>query len=106
MLECATGAQVVCHSFANTTKGHARAQTWIARHVSVNTYDTLISMEGTASYGTRFRMYLEEAGYRVVEAPRLLVRGRNKLAKNDAIDAFQIAARTLSKDETELTIPR
>lgn len=106
ILECATGAEIVCHSFANTPKGHARAQAWITKHARADTGEVLVSMEGTASYGAMLRVSLEQSGYLVVEAPRLLVRGRNKLAKNDVIDAFQIAARTLGKDETELTIPR
>ncbi|QJC21504.1 IS110 family transposase [Arcanobacterium buesumense] len=106
ILDCSTRAQVLCHSFTNTPKGHARAQAWIARHASTEAGKVLVSMEGTASYGARFRVFLEQAGYRVVEAPRLLAHGRKKLAKNDALDAFQIAARTLGKDETELTIPR
>lgn len=106
ILECATGAEIVCQTFANTSQGHVRAQAWIAKHTRADLREVLVSMEGTASYGTRFRVALEQAGYRVVEAPRLLVRGRKKLAKNDVIDAFQIAARTLGKDETELTIPK
>lgn len=106
ILECITGAQIVCHSFANTPSGHARARAWIAKHTKAEACKVLVSMEGTASYGARFRIYLEQTGYRVVEAPRLVAHGRKKLAKNDAIDAFQIAARTLGKDETELTIPR
>ena len=32
ILECITGAQIVCHSFANTPSGHARARAWIAKH--------------------------------------------------------------------------
>lgn len=88
ILECTTGAEIVCQTFANTSQGHVRAQAWIAKHTRGDLREVLVSMEGTASYGTRFRVALEQAGYRVVEAPRLLVRGRKKLAKNDVIDAF------------------
>lgn len=106
ILACTTGAQITCHSFANTSKGYVRAQKWIAKHTGADPAYVLISMEGTSSYGALLCNFLEKVGYRVVEAPRLLVKGRKKQAKDDAIDALQIAFRTLGKDESKLTSPR
>lgn len=105
IIEAHTGAEIDTRQFPATTAGFTRAVTFIRKRTR-DSARVLISMEGTASYGTGLRSCLEQAGLFVVEAPRSQVRGRKTNSKTDYLDALSIAQRTLPVNITKLTIPR
>lgn len=89
----ATGAVIDTGQFPTSPGGLARAADWIARRTGGDVTGTLISSEGTGSYGAQAAELLTDRGYRVVEAPTpdaKRIRGKGKSDKGDAI----VAART------------
>ncbi|NHN57460.1 IS110 family transposase [Calidifontibacter sp. DB0510] len=90
VIHAATGAVIDDRAFPTTPAGLARALTWISDRAGGQVERTLISAEGTGSYGAPLAQLLHEAGYRVVEAPtpaRARIRGRGKSDQADAITA-------------------
>lgn len=88
-----SGALLDQATFPTTPAGLRRARDWIARRTEGDLDSVLISAEGTGSYGAILSAVLDEAGYRVVEAPTpRRERGRGK---SDALDAILAARSTL-----------
>lgn len=89
----ASGALLDQATFPTTPAGLRRARDWIGRRTEGDLDAVLIAAEGTGSYGAILGDVLEEAGYRVVEAPTpRRERGRGK---TDALDAVLAARSTL-----------
>lgn len=95
IIEARTGALRDHAVFPTTPAGLARAADWIARRSNGEVTGTLISMEGTRSYGAQLSEKLLGIGYRVVDAPAPK-RARGQ-AKNDHLDALTAARTTLYK---------
>lgn len=88
-----SGALVDGATFPTTPAGLRRARDWIGRRTDGHLDAVLIAAEGTGSYGATLGDVLENAGYRVVEAPTpRRERGRGK---TDALDAVLAARSTL-----------
>ncbi len=88
----ASGALLDQAAFPTTPAGVRRARDWIGRRTQGDLDSVLIAAEGTGCYGATLGDVLEEAGYRVVEAPTpQRERGRGK---TDALDAL-LAARSI-----------
>lgn len=104
IVEAATSRIVDTAQFPTNTKGLSRAANWIARRTNGDVTDTLISAEGTGSYGTRMTRTLQGIGYRVVDAPSpKRERGKNK---TDAIDAHKAALAPLNENVDDLADAR
>lgn len=89
----ASGALLDEARFPTTPAGLRRARDWIGRRTEGDLDAVLIAAEGTGSYGAVLSGVLDEAGYRVVEAPTpRRERGRGK---TDALDAVLAARATL-----------
>lgn len=86
-------------TFPTHQAGLARAVDWIARRTDGDITTTLISAEGTSSYGARITTTLADHGYRVVEAP---TPHRGHTGKTDALDAHAAARTVLTLDHTRL----
>ncbi|MBE1608090.1 IS110 family transposase [Actinopolymorpha pittospori] len=87
------GALIDQATFPTTTAGLRRARAWIGRRTGGDLDGVLVAAEGTGSYGAVLGDVLEEAGYRVVEAPTpRRERGRGK---TDTLDAALAARSTL-----------
>lgn len=87
-----SGALLDQATFPTTPAGLRRARDWIGRRTEGDLDAVLIAAEGTGSYGALLGDVLDEAGYRVVEAPTpRRERGRGK---TDALDAV-LAARSI-----------
>jgi transposase len=94
------GALVDQATFPTTPAGLRRARDWIGRRTDSDLDGVLIAAEGTGSYGAVLGDVLEDAGYRVVEAPTpRRDRGRGK---TDALDAVLAARSTLAMALLEL----
>lgn len=104
IIEANTAKRVDVQRFPTTTAGLNRAINWIGSRTQGNITDTLISIEGTGSYGTRLTRALLETGYRVVDAPSPK-RDRGK-PKNDAIDARKAALAMLPMETNTLADAR
>lgn len=96
ILDATTAGTIDAGKFPTSPAGLTRAMNWIASRTDGNVTDTLISAEGTGSYGAGLTRLLLAAGYRVVDAPAPK-RGRGK-SKDDAIDAHKAAFVMLDKD--------
>lgn len=95
-----SGALLDQATFPTTPAGLRRARDWIGRRSEGRLDSVLISVEGTGSYGAVLSGVLDEAGYRVVEAPTpRRERGRGK---TDALDAVLAARSTLVMPLTTL----
>ena len=93
IVAAANGALIDQATFPTTAAGLRRAPDWIARRTGGDLDGVLVSEEGTGSYGAVLGDVLEEAGYRVVEAPTpRRDRGRGK---TDSLDAVLAARSTL-----------
>ncbi|WP_082155885.1 IS110 family RNA-guided transposase [Jiangella alkaliphila] len=87
------GALIDQATFPTTAAGLRRARDWIGRRTGGDLDGVLVSAEGTGSYGALLGDVVEEAGYRVVEAPTpRRERGRGK---TDTLDAVLAARSTL-----------
>lgn len=105
IIDTSTGQQQGCQQFPTTPAGIARAIAWAGRGTGGDA-DTLWVIEGVASYGAGLARAVTNAGYQVVEAPRMNARARHGIGKSDPLDAHTIAATVLSLDETQLRTPR
>jgi transposase len=63
-------------------------------------------IEGTGTYGARLARTAVDAGYTVIEAPRMNARANRGIGKSDPLDARRIAAAALPLHETQLREPR
>ena len=94
------GALIDQASFPTTPAGLRRARDWIGRRTGGDLDGVLVAAEGTGSYGAVLGDVLEDAGYRVVEAPTpSRVRGQGK---TDELDAVLAARSTLLLEMTKL----
>jgi transposase len=91
----ATGGVVDQAEFPTSRAGLARAVAWIGRRTGGQLDATLVSAEGTGSYGAPLAALLTQTGYRVVDAPSPK-RDRGS-GKNDQIDAVLAARGALHK---------
>lgn len=105
IIDTTTGQQLGCQQFPTTTAGIPRAIAWAGRATGGDA-ETLWVIEGVASYGARLARAVTDAGYQVVEAPRMNARARHGIGKSDPLDAHTIAATVLSLEETQLRTPR
>lgn len=87
-----SGALLDQATFPTTPAGLRRARDWIGRRTEGALDSVLIAAEGTGSYGAVLSDVLDEAGYRVVEAP--IPRRERGRGKTDALDAV-LAARSI-----------
>lgn len=92
IVAASSGALLDQATFPTTSAGLRRARDWIGRRTEGDIDSVLVAAEGTGSYGAVLGDVLEDAGYRVVEAPTpRRERGRGK---TDALDAV-LAARSI-----------
>ena len=91
------GRLVDQQTFPTQPAGLARALDWIGRRTGGDISGTLLSVEGTGSYGAQLTAAAAGHGYRVVEAPFPTRHGKGK---TDALDA-QRAARNVLPVETK-----
>lgn len=95
IVEAGTGRCLDESGFPTSGAGLSRAAAWIARRTGGDADSTMVSCEGTGSYGARLAKVLLEAGYRVVDAPSpKRDRGQDK---DDTIDAIKAARSVLGK---------
>lgn len=102
IITAVTGTLIAQRSFPTTATGLSRAADWIARRTQAHIAGTLISAEGTGSYGARAARLLTKLGYRVVEAPTPdpgRIRGKGK---SDPADALTAARSTMSTELNSL----
>lgn len=104
VVQAATGGVLDQAEFPTSTVGLARAVDWIGRRIRGEIGATLVSVEGTRSYGAQLATALAGAGYRVVDAPSPK-RDRGS-GKNDQIDAIAAARGALPKDVDRLADAR
>lgn len=90
-----TGEELATDTSPATTAGINRALSWISRRTNECPGSVLLSMEGTGSYGAKFRQQATEADFRVAEAPFPERRVGRLRGKSDAIDAVRAARATL-----------
>lgn len=100
-----TGQSVGSDTFPATPAGMARAIAWAGRRTGGEA-DTLWVIEGVGSYGAALAAAVRDAGYPVVEAPRMSARDRRGLGKSDPLDAAAIAAAALPIELDRLRQPR
>lgn len=88
------GALIDQATFPTSAAGLRRARDWIGRRSGGDLDGVMVAAEGTGSYGAVLGDVLQEAGYRVVEAPTpRRERGRGK---TDTLDAVMAARSTLA----------
>jgi transposase len=104
VIAAATGGVLDQAEFPTTRAGLARAIDWIGRRTGGQVEATLISAEGTGSYGAQLAALLARTGYRVVDAPSPK-RDRGS-GKNDQIDAIIAARSALPKRSDRLADAR
>lgn len=105
ILACPHGEILAEAEFPATRAGLARAVSW-ARRRTGGDLDTLWVIEGTGTYGARLAREATNAGYTVVEAPRMNARANRGIGKSDPLDARRIAAAALSLHKHQLREPR
>lgn len=103
--DAGTGQQLDCEQFPTTKAGMQRALTWAARRTGGDASVVWV-IEGIATYGAQLARIVTDAGYDIVEAPRMSARSRRGIGKSDPLDARAIAAAVLSCDEAQLRHPR
>ena len=105
ILACPHGEILDEGQFPATAAGLARAASWVARRTGGD-LAVLWVIEGTGTYGARLARVVADAGYEVVEAPRMSARANRGIGKSDPLDARRIAAAALPLDVTQLRHPR
>lgn len=93
------GRLVDQQEFPTHPAGITRALDWINRRINSD-HNTLLSVEGTGSYGAQLTTTATEQGYRVVEAPAPT---RHQQGKTDALDAQRAARNVLPVESDRLT---
>ena len=105
ILVCPQGELLDEGQFPATTAGLARAVAFVARRTGGDVA-VLWGIEGTGTYGARLARVVADAGYEVVEAPRMNARADRGIGKSDPLDARRIAAAALPLQVTALRHPR
>lgn len=105
ILACPTGEIIDEAQFPATAAGLSRAVSWAGRRTGGDTA-VLWVIEGTGTYGARLARAATDAGYTVVEAPRMNARANRGIGKSDPLDARRIAAAALPLQDTQLREPR
>lgn len=93
------GRLVDQQEFPTQPAGVSRALDWIGRRTAGDISGTLLSVEGTGSYGAQLTATAAEHGYRVVEAPFPTRHGQGK---TDALDAQRAARNVLPVERDRL----
>jgi len=88
-----SGRVIDQQQFPTSPAGLARAIDWIGRRTEGDLDATLVTAEGTGTYGAVLAGRLAASGYRVVEAPT--PRRDPAAGKNDAMDSLAAARSTL-----------
>jgi transposase len=101
----ATGQHVDTADFPTTKAGMARAIAWMARRTGGD-LAALWVIECTATYGAQLAQAVTEAGYQILEAPRMNARDHRGVGKSDPLDARRIAEAALALEEDQLRHPR
>lgn len=105
ILACPTGEIIDEAQFPATVAGLSRAVSWAGRRTGGDAA-VLWVIEGIGTYGARLAGAAADAGYAVVEAPRMNARANRGIGKSDPLDARRIAAVALPLHETQLREPR
>lgn len=105
ILACPHGELIDQAQFPATAAGLSRAVSWAARRTGGD-LNVLWAIEGTGTYGARLARAATDAGYSVVEAPRMNARANRGIGKSDPLDARRIAAAVLPLEEAQLRRPR
>lgn len=105
VIDTASGQLLGCEQFPTTPPGISRAIGWTGR-LSAGEAEVLWVIEGVAAYGVRLARSVADAGYEVVEAPRMSAKARRGVGKSDPLDAHAIAAAVLPLEEDRLRRPR
>lgn len=105
ILACPTGEILDEAKFPATTAGLSRAVAWAGRRTGGD-LDTLWVIEGTGTYGARLARTAADAGYTVVEAPRMNARANRGIGKSDPLDSRRIGAAALPLQDSHLREPR
>lgn len=105
VIDALTGQVLACEQFPAAHAGLCRALSWVARRTGGDA-TALWVIEGIGTYGAGIARVVADAGYDVVEAPRMNARGRRGTGKSDPLDAQRIAAGVLGLDEQQLRRPR
>ncbi|MFT4234233.1 MAG: IS110 family transposase [Microbacterium sp.] len=95
VIECHTGRLLDAQNFPTSNAGLDRAVEWIGHRTCGDLGHTLVSVEGTGSYGAVLTGRLSAAGYRVVEAPT--PDRKRSTGKTDATDALAAARQARSE---------
>ncbi|MBS1907491.1 MAG: IS110 family transposase [Actinobacteria bacterium] len=105
IIDARTGRQLACDQFPTSPTGLSRAVTWAGRRTGGDA-ETLWVIEGVGTYGAGLARAVTDAGYQVVEAPRMNARARHGIGKSDPLDAHAIATATLALESHQLREPR
>jgi transposase len=105
ILACPNGEVIDEAQFPATAAGLSRAVSWAGRRTGGD-LDALWVIEGTGTYGARLARAAADAGYAVVEAPRMNARANRGIGKSDPLDARRIAGAALPLHQTQLRRPR
>lgn len=105
ILACPTGEILDEGRFPTTAAGLQRAIAWASRRTGGD-LDTLWVVEGVGTYGARLAHAAADAGYAVVEAPRMNARANRGVGKSDPLDARRIAQAVLPLTDVQLRRPR
>ena len=82
ILACPTGEIVDETQFPATTAGLSRAVSWAGRRTGGDA-NVLWVVEGAGTYGARLARVAADAGYTVVEAPRMNARANRAIAHGE-----------------------
>lgn len=105
IVDARSGEELDCQQFPTTPTGLDRAISWVGRRTAGDA-TVLWVVEGVGSYGAQLARGVTDAGYDVVEAPRMSARDRRGVGKSDPLDARAIATAVLGHDEVLLRRPR
>lgn len=106
IINTTTGEEIANETFPVTVPGGKRALSWIQRRSQGTKENILLTMEGTGSYGAKFRHQATEAGFQVTEAPFPHRRLGRLRGKSDAIDAARAARATMGIPLEKVRVPR
>jgi len=101
----ADGELVGQAQFPASSAGINRAITWVARRTGGD-LDALWAIEGIGTYGSQIARMATQAGYLLVEAPRVSPGKRRGVGKSDPLDSRAIAETALAQDQARLRHPR
>jgi transposase len=105
LLIAATAEVIDTAEFPTTYAAMKRALARAARRTDGD-LNVLWVIEGVATYGATLAAMATDAGYKVVEAPRMPARANRSVGKSDPLDARRIAAAALPLRIDQLPRPR